>query len=359
MARRPGYNAGMRAAGITEFRAPVQPLTLPELAEPRPDEVLIDVRYSGVAGWDDVVRTGDWDVGRQPPMALGVAMAGLVARPGRTESQLRPGQPVMAHSLPLRRQGTWAEQFICAAADVAPLPQGLPFEVAGAAPVPLLTADQALRAGRAALPPASRAPGNPGQAASTPEQGPSRAGQAAGAADRPPDTADLAGMTVLVSGAGGVTGLVLVQLAAHLGGRVLATAGKSSAARVQAAGAAEVIDYRADDWPGRVLALTGRTGADLAVNAAHGSATSALRAVRDGGALVTITSDPPPAERGITVTELYVAPDGPRLAWLGRLLAAGVLTVTPGTDYGLDQAAEALAQALRGTAGQSVLLRAI
>ncbi|HEY2550656.1 MAG TPA: zinc-binding dehydrogenase [Streptosporangiaceae bacterium] len=347
----------MRAAGITEFSGPVQPLTLPELDEPGPDEVLIDVRYSGVAGWDDVVRTGDWDVGRQPPMALGVAMAGVVARPGGADSQLRPGQPVMAHSLPLRRQGTWAEQFICAAADVAPLPDGLPFKVAGAAPVPLLTAEQALRMGQGALPAASQVPGEPGQQ-SAPGAKPGGAGRATAAEDRPADpAAGLDGMTVLVSGAGGVTGLVLVQLAAYLGGRVLATAGQRSAGRVRAAGAAEVIDYRADNWPGQVRALTGGTGTDLAVNAAPGSAAAALRAVRDGGALVTITSDLPPAERGITVSQLYVAPDGPRLTWLGTLLAAGVLRVTPAADYGLGQAAEALGHAISGTGGQSVLLR--
>jgi NADPH:quinone reductase-like Zn-dependent oxidoreductase len=324
----------MRAAGITEFGAPVQPLALPDPAELRADEVLIDVRYSGVGHWDQLAAAGDWDLGARPPMALGVEAAGVIARTGGAPGAPQQGEAVMTHSLPLRWQGTWAEQFVAAAADVAVLPAGMPLEVAGAAPVPLLTADKALRAAGEALRAAGRA-----------------ARQAPG-----PDRLDQ--LTVLVSGAAGVTGLVLVQLAAHLGGRVIATAGQRSGQRVRAAGAAQVIDYRSGDWPGQVRALTGGTGADLAVNAVPGGAATALRAVRDGGALVTITSDPPPAERGITVCQVYVAPDGQRLAMLGGLLGAGVLRVTPGADYPLSQPGPALAQVARGTGGQTVLLRA-
>ena len=113
-----------------------------------------------------------------------------------------------------------------------------------------------------------------------------------------------------------------------------------------------------DDWPGQVRALTGGAGADLAVNAAPGSAAATLTAIRDGGALVTITSDPPAAARGVRVSQVYVAPDGPLLTWLGGQLAAGVVTVTPAVDYPLSQVASALAQVNRGTGGKSVLLRA-
>jgi hypothetical protein len=51
------------------------------------------------------------------------------------------------------------------------------------------------------------------------------------------------GESVLVGGSGGVTGGLLVQLAALMGARVIATAGPSSAARVRAPGASEVVDY--------------------------------------------------------------------------------------------------------------------
>jgi len=307
----------VRAAGIRRYSGPVEPLELPGPGEPLPDEVLVEVRCCGVGNWDDIARTGGWDLGRQPPMALGVEAAGVVARTGGAVTGFAAGDRVMTHSLPLRAQGAWAEWFTAAAADVAAVPDAVPVEAAGALPVPALTADQTLRGALGAGP----------------------------------------GVTVLVNGAGGVTGMLLVALARHLGAEVIATAGAHSAARVLAAGAAHVLDRRSPDWPGRVRALTGGRGADLAANAAPGGAARALGAVKDGGRLATITSDPPRGERGVEVSQVYVAPDGPRLAQLGELLAAGTISVTVRAPFPLERAADALACLQRGTNGQAVVLR--
>ncbi|TMG16412.1 MAG: NADP-dependent oxidoreductase, partial [Chloroflexi bacterium] len=38
----------------------------------------MEVHAAGVANWDDLVRTGGWDVGITPPMALGVEAAGTI-----------------------------------------------------------------------------------------------------------------------------------------------------------------------------------------------------------------------------------------------------------------------------------------
>jgi hypothetical protein len=43
---------------------------------PRAGEVLIGVRGAGAGNWDEFVRTGGWDTGVRPPMALGVEAAG-------------------------------------------------------------------------------------------------------------------------------------------------------------------------------------------------------------------------------------------------------------------------------------------
>ena len=117
---------------------------------------------------------------------------------------------------------------------------------------------------------------------------------------------------MLVNGAGGVTGGLIVQLAAHRGATVLATASPPHAARIRALGAAHVLDYHQPDWPAQVRTLTSG-GADAAANAVRSGAGDAVRAVRDGGRLATITADAPAAERGITVREVQVVPDGPRL----------------------------------------------
>jgi NADPH:quinone reductase-like Zn-dependent oxidoreductase len=303
----------MRAAGVTGIGAAAGPLELPEPAFPQAGQVLIEARACGVGNWDDIVRTGGWDTGARPPMALGVEAAGLVAAVGAGVSHLRPGDAVTTHAIPA---GTWAERFIAAAGQVSLVPAGVPMAAAAALPVPALTADQALAA----------------------------------VAVRP-------GETVLVHGAGGVTGGLVVQLAARLGARVIATASGASAARARALGAAEVLDYRDPGWPERVRALTGSgAGADAAVNAARAGAADAVRAVRDGGRLATITSDLPPAGRGIVLAGIVVAPDGARLGRLAGLLAQGAITVTTLPAFGFAAAAAALARVRQGTHGAAVVL---
>jgi NADPH:quinone reductase-like Zn-dependent oxidoreductase len=305
----------VRAAGVRRIGAAVESLELPAPRAPRAGEVLLDVRACGLGNWDEIVRTGGWDTGARPPMALGVEAAGIVTAVGDPAAGISAGDRVTTHSLPLREQGCWAERFIADAEHVAPLPPGVPWDAAGALPVPALTADQALR-------------------------------DAAGVR---------AGQTVLVHGAGGVTGGLLVQLAAHLGATVIATGSPHSAERIRGLGASEVVDYHQPDWPERVRSLTG--GADAAVNAARDGAADAARAVRDGGALATITSDPPDPGRGITVREVYVAPDGPRLRRLAGLLAQGAITVTVGQRYPLEQAAAALDLVRRGAHGTALVLQ--
>src|SRR4029453_3430036 len=67
-----GVMRRMQAAGVDAFGGQVHTLELEAPGPPAPDEVLISVHAAGVANWDEFVRTGDWDVGREPPLALGV-----------------------------------------------------------------------------------------------------------------------------------------------------------------------------------------------------------------------------------------------------------------------------------------------
>ena len=246
----------MRVAGIQEIGGEVKLIDVPD---PRPlaeDEVLIKVKAAGVANWDEIVRTGGWDVGRRPPMALGVEASGTVAAVGHKVTDWAVGDEVITHPLPLRDQGTWAPELIAPAALLAPKPAGVSWEAAAVFPVPALTAEQVL-----------------GEALEV-----------------------KAGDRLLVHGAGGVTGGLLVLLGALRGAEVLATAGPRSHERVTALGARQVFDYHDENWPERVLAITERSGVSAAVNAAQGGAADAIRAVADGGRLATITSDPPAAE---------------------------------------------------------------
>lgn len=299
----------MKVAGVRVLGGPVEQLELPDPPEPGDGEVLIDVHAAGIGNWEDLVRTGAWDVGIRPPMALGVEAAGIVRAVGPGVSRFAPGDAVMVHSAPLRYQGAWAERFLANEADVAAKPPAFDWPVAGVLPVPLLTAAQVT----------------------------------GGLGCRPSDS-------VFVHGAGGLTGGLFVLMAAQAGCRVVATGSPGAADRIRAYGAAEVIDYRAPDWQAQVQASS-PAGFAVAINAVRGAAASLLPLVRDGGRLVTITGDPPASERGIEVKYVIVAPDGPALEAAAELVARVGARVTIAETYGLQAAAGALRRVVEGSGG--------
>lgn len=292
----------------------MEELDLPVPPDPVGDEVLIEVRAAGIGNWDDLVRIGSWDVGTGPPMALGVEAAGVVRAIGTTQARFAPGDEVLVHSVPLRHQGAWAEWFLAPGAHVAAKLADLDWAVAGALPVPALTASQVV----------------------------TRLGCGSG------DEA-------LIHGAGGVTGGLLVALAAAIGCHVVATCSPRAALRVRGYGANEVLDYHAADWPSQALRATTERFS-VAINAVRDGAAGLLPLVADGGRLATITGDPPRSERGVQVVNAYVAPDGPALeAAVGQLLGRGLTIPIAGT-YGLEEAAIALHAVVGGrTEGASVL----
>ena len=307
----------MQVAGIQDFGGPVEILDLPD---PRPlaaDEVLISVKAAGVANWDEIVRTGGWDVGARPPMALGVEAAGVVRNVGQDVVGFEPGDEVLCHPLKLRHQGTWAPLLIAPASLLAHKPASVAWETAGAFPVPALTAEQVLS-----------------------EALTLRAGE-----------------TLLVHGAGGVTGGLLVQLAALRGAKVLATSGPASAARVRQYGALEVFDYSDPSWPDHARRAAAGAVITAAANAARDGAATALSTLVDGGRLATITSDPPAEERGISVSTVYVRPDGTQLEHLAELLGKEQLAVAVGSVTPLAEAGAALAAVAAGrVSGAAVLV---
>jgi NADPH:quinone reductase-like Zn-dependent oxidoreductase len=168
---------------------------------------------------------------------------------------------------------------------------------------------------------------------------------------------DSAGTWILVHGAGGVTGGLAVQMAVARGATVIATGGPASATRLRRYGARLVLDYHEPEWPARVRdASPGRAGVAAAVNAAPGGAASALQCVADGGRLATITSDPPPPERGISVSDIYVKADGTRLDRLVAALADGLLSLDVTATRPLANAAAALQTATAGRAHGAIVL---
>ena len=304
----------MRAAGIEAFGGEVTLLDFPEPPPLEAGEVLIRVRAAGVGNWDEIVRTGGWDVGREPPLALGVEAAGEVLEVASGVEWPIAGMAVMTHPLPLRYQGCWADLLVAPAGLLAAKPDNASWAQAGAFPVPALTAEQVVS-----------------------------------------EALDVQrGEVILVNGAGGVTGGMIVELAARAGARVIATASERSAARLMALGAHLVIDYHDPEWANRAMSAAGASGIRAAANAARGGEAVALGAVADGGRLATITGAPPAMERGIRVADVYVRPDGDNLRLLAAALADGTLHVDVGASYPLTEAAQGLARTTGGR-GAAVL----
>ena len=305
----------LRAVGIEEFGGEVAPLALPEPPPLETGQVLIDVKAAGVGNWEEFVRTGGWDVGRVPPLALGVEAAGEVVGVGPGVEWPAAGAAVMTHPLPLPYQGCWAERLVAPARLVAEKPHNASWAEAAAFPVPALTAEQVVS-----------------------------------------EVLDLQpGETILVNGAGGVTGGVIVELAANKGAKVIATASESSAPRVTALGADIVIDYHDPEWTSRARDAAGASGIAAAANAAPGAEADALSTLVDGGRLATITGAPPPEERGISITNVIIRPDGDQLRLLAAFLAEGKIHIEIGASYPLTRAADALAQAIKGSRSAIVL----
>jgi NADPH:quinone reductase-like Zn-dependent oxidoreductase len=307
----------MRAAGIVTLGGTVGPIPLPDPRALAPDEVLIQVKAAGVGNWDEFVRVGDWDIGRRPPMALGVEAAGVVTAIGAAISRWAAGDEVMTHAVPVRDQGTWSEQLIADGGLLARKPHGVPWVQAAAFPVPALTAAQALAE----------------------VTGPAGDG------------------LLLVSGAGGVTGGMIAALARLRGMRVIATAGPSSIERLERLGAEAVYDYRDQDWPKAVLALTRGAGVRAAVNAARGGEPAALSTVAERGRFATLTGAPPKPEREISIADIYVQADGEQLQELAGLLAERKLEVPIAAVHPLTHAADALALVTHRSANGAVVVK--
>jgi NADPH:quinone reductase-like Zn-dependent oxidoreductase len=303
----------VKGAGVRAIGDPVQLLDLPEQARLKSDEVLTEVHAAGVANWDDLIRTGGWDVGIRPPMALGVEAAGIVRQVGSSVSRFKSGDEVLTYSAPLRRQGAWAERFVAPEAHVAPKPVAMEMAVAGAFCVPALTAYQVLSAALGVQP----------------------------------------GESVLIHGGGGVTGGMLVAAAAAMGARVIAVASARSEERLKRFGATVVLD-RTSSWQQSATRLAGGAFPAIA-NAVRGAAASLLPLVADNGRLATITGDPPARERGIRVTNVYVAADGNALGRLAADFANRGLSLPVASVFGLAQASKALAAAVAGSPGAVVI----
>jgi NADPH:quinone reductase-like Zn-dependent oxidoreductase len=217
----------MRAAYITELGA-ADAIRVGELPTPTPGptDVLVRVELVVVDPVDTLVRSGAYRTPIPFPFVVGRDLVGTVAEAGGGAAGFAPGDRVWCNSLGHDgRQGSFAELAVVPAKRLYHLPEGADPVASVAMLHPAATAYLALF-----------------------RHGGLRPGE-----------------TVYVGGAAGNVGSAATSLARLGGARVLAGARAEDAEWCRAAGAAEVLDYRDPDLPGRLRALA-PAGLDLHID---------------------------------------------------------------------------------------------
>ena len=281
---------------------------------PGPSDVIVKVAMSGVNFIDVYFRTGLYKM--PTPVAIGSEAAGVVDSVGSDVTGFAPGDRV-AYAM---ARGSYAEFAKVPAAQVVKVPDAVSFEQAAAVLLQGMTAHYLTRS-----------------------------------------TFPLkAGDTCLVHAAAGGTGALIVQMAKHLGARVIGTVSTpEKAAIAKAAGADDVIFYTEQDFAVETRRLTNGRGVDVVYDGV-GKTTfdKSLDSLRARGMMVLFGASSgavPPFDPGslnpkgslfLTRPSLahYIATRD-ELAWRAKevldLVASGQLTVRIDASYPLDRAADA------------------
>jgi NADPH:quinone reductase-like Zn-dependent oxidoreductase len=240
----------MRAVVLHE-PGPAENLKVAELADPTAGagEAVVRIKSAALNHRDVWIRsgTGAYAGGFKQRVILGSDGAGEVASVGPGGDATLVGRAVVINPsldwgardlaqgpsfriLGLPDDGTYAEAVRVPVENIHPKPARPSFEEAAAIPLAALTAYRAV---------VSRAQVQPGE-------------------------------TVLVTGIGGGVSAFALQIAAHLGARVLVTSGSDAKlARAREMGAMEGANYRTQDWAREILTLSAG-GPDVVIDSVGG-----------------------------------------------------------------------------------------
>jgi len=293
----------MKAAAIDRFGGPevLHTETLP-VPRPTPSQALIRLDCAGIGVWDPYVRSGELEAGkREFPQVIGNDGAGEVVAVGDQVKRFRVGDRVYAFGI---EGGFYAEYVAIEEDGIAPIPQGLSSEEAGALGADGITALRGLE-----------------------------------------DQLHLAAaQTLMVFGASGGIGHLAVQLAKRIGAKCLAVAsGADGVELVRKLGADAAVDGKSDDVAQAVRRFA-PNGLDAALVLVHGKGLeAALAMMRKGGRIAYPNGvEPEPrAPEGVTLLAYDGVPSPDAFERLNRLIAAGPFHVELGRVYPLENAAQA------------------
>lgn len=308
----------MKAVQFSRFGSP-EVLETIEVPKPKPKagEVLVHVRAAGVNFFEVLMRADRYAVTPPLPVFPGVEVAGIIEELGLGADPSLLGARVAVPLFAIGRGfGGYAEYVAIDIEDVMRLPDSLAFSDAVALMVQGLTALHMVR----------RSPPN--------------------------------GKIVLVTAAAGGVGSLLVQLARSEGAdTVLAAAGSETKRQLALSlGADLAIDYAARDWAVSVKAETGGRGADIIYETVGGSiAKASLAALGPAGEIliaamgrfsldvadITLMLDANQSLKGFSLLPLIAATWRKDITHLFDLATSGVLKVTQGGSFPLEDAAVA------------------
>jgi NADPH:quinone reductase-like Zn-dependent oxidoreductase len=276
------------------------PLVLSDVPAPTiaGDEILVKVKSTAVNHLDLVEASG---TARQIlpidlPWIPGHEFSGFVEQVGRDVTAYAPGDAVFGVS----GMGAYAEHLAVKQATIARKPPNLSFEEAASVPVAAQTAWQGVFTH--------------------------------GHLDK--------GQTILIHGGAGAVGAYAVQLAAHAGATVIATASEDDEPYLTSIGASQVIDYRAVPFES-VL----REKVDLVFDLVGGDTQKrSFLVLKEGGHLVASTqpvSQEEAARHRVSGAMMRLAPSADGLAQIARLLEEGTIRTDVASVYALQDAAQA------------------
>ena len=289
----------MKAAYIQKFGGP-EVLQYGDLPDPSAGtgQIVVDTFAASVNGADWKVRAGSYGQANFP-LILGRDFSGVVSALGADIADPRIGDEVFG-VLEAGRDGTYAEKIAIGASIVAKKPSALSHVDASALALTGLTALYAVE-----------------------------------------DTLKLrSGETILIQGGAGGVAAFAIQLAKHLGARVITTASAANLDYVRDIGADEVIDYNTSDFRQVVSkcdAVFDTVGGDVALRS--------FAVLKPGGRAAFIASGaqaPKPDRGDVTSLRPAVGRDRAHLERIVELYQAGAVRPPPVTLYALADAAEAL-----------------
>jgi NADPH:quinone reductase-like Zn-dependent oxidoreductase len=295
----PNKECHMKAAFIEGYGGP-EVLQFGEMPDPAAaaGEVVVDIVAASVNGADWKVREGHANPVSRFPYILGRDFSGVVAALGEGVTDLRIGDEVFG-VCDAGQEGAYAEKIAVRAAIVAKKTERLSHVDAAALALTGLTAICAVE-----------------------------------------DTLKLqAGETILIQGGAGGVASFAIQLAKHLGARVITTASAANHDYLRDIGADEIIDYHAVDFTKVVKdcdAVFDTVGGEIAQRS--------FAVLKPGGRAAFIASGaqaPKPDRGDVVALRPSVGRDRPHLDRIVALVAAGAVRPPEVTRYKLSDASAA------------------